>query len=477
MKTLRIGLGSLTLTLAIFLGSLAGLWPAERRLAAQILAFPETAAGAPAAERIARMPSAASDQETERVLASLIKQTGWFSEIKASVHDGVVTFDGRAENRDQLDWLAKTVDRLPNVVAVVNKAESVVVPLGDFSPAWKETKRLTEKATGALPTLLMTLALLVSFIFVGRYMKRGVGFLWKKRISNPFLLSTVSRLTVLPIWILFFYLLLQTAGLSSLATTIIGGTGLLGIIFGLAFKGIAENYLAGLLLASRSPFGKGDLIEIESYLGYVQNLNMRGTTIIDLNGNLILIPNSTVIQSVVQNRSANPHTRASFTIGISYRDSINKAQELIVKAMDEVRGVLKDPAPSVLVETFSASAVVLRVMIWFDIHQTNQPRVTSRAMIHTKEVLLANGISFPDGEREVVFAEPLEVRMLEAKGEGRSVSKERTAENIERASENLAESRKHQPPTADPQGEDLLKLAEVNPLPMNVTKKDLLDRE
>jgi len=230
------------------------------------------------------------------------------------------------------------------------------------------------------------------------------------------------------------------------------------------------------LLATRSPFGRGDLIEVEEYLGYVQNLTMRGTTIIDLDGNLVLIPNSTVIQSVVQNRTANPHTRASFKVGIGYGDSINKAQELIVKAMQEVRGVLKDPAPSVLVDSLGSSAVVLRVLIWFNILETNQPRVTSRAMIHTKEALLANGISIPDSDREVVFTDALKVRMLESKEEVNSAAQERNAGIIEKASMNLEESRKHQPPLADPQGEDLMKLAEKNPLPMNVPKKDLLDR-
>ncbi|RYZ75399.1 MAG: mechanosensitive ion channel, partial [Proteobacteria bacterium] len=290
-----------------------------------------------------------------------------------------------------------------------------------------------------------------------------------RRIKNPFLSHTVARISLWPIWILFFYFILQAAGLSGLATGIIGGTGVLGIVLGLAFKGIAENYLAGLLLAARAPFTKGDLIILDQYKGYVQNLNMRGTTIIDLSGHLILIPNSTVINSIVENQTANPKIRTEFTISITYADSISKAQELLIEAMRTVRGTLPDPSPDVLVESFESSGVTLRIRSWFNVKDTNEPRFRSRTMAVAKETLLANGFTIPSDIKEIVFSDALKVRLLETKEEVASASQEKKDKIIEQAATNLQASQNRPQPTADTQADDLMKLAEDNPLMKSFT--------
>ncbi len=424
--------------------------------------------------KVVKLPTAESDLESLRVLSSIVKQAGWFPDIKLTMQDGMVTIEGQANTKEQLDWLTTTAERLPSVIAIINKAELKTTALTDLSPAANEVRRMVDTAKRAMPNILLAFGLFLVLILLNRFLNRGIHTLWEKRISNPFLLSTVSKLSLLPIWLLFFYLILRTAGLSSLATTIIGGTGMLGLVLGLAFRGIAENYLAGLLLAMRSPFTKGDLIEIGENLGYVQNLSMRGTTIIDLDGNLILIPNSTVIQSVVQNRTANPLTRTSFTVGISYADSISKAQEIIIKSMRDVRGVLHDPEVSVIADSLGASSVNLKVMFWFNIKETNQPRVRSRAMIHIKESLLANGITMPDEGREVVFADTLKVQMLESKEQAKSHEEERKHGIKEQAEVNLQERRNNPEAADETQGKDLMRLAEANPLLTERPKDNLL---
>ncbi len=424
--------------------------------------------------RIQYLPTAETDRETNRILNSLTKQAGWFPKIKVSVADGMVTIEGTTNSKEQLEWLENSAKNLPTVIAVINKAQLSATAFTDLTPALNELRRISDAAKRALPNILLAMALFITFFLFNHFLSRGIRKLWERRISNPFLLVTVSKLTLLPIWLLFFYLILRTAGLSSLATTIIGGTGMLGLILGLAFRGIAENYLAGLLLAMRSPFTKGDLIEIGENLGYVQNLSMRGTTIINLDGNLILIPNSTVIQSVVQNRTANPLTRVSFKIGISYADSISKAQQLILAALPDVRGVLTDPEASVIVENFGSSSVELKVLFWFNIKEINQLRVRSRAMIHIKETLLSNGITIPDEAREVVFADTLKIQMLENKEAVKTTEDERKNQVIEQAAVNLEEKKNHTESPEPTQENDLMRLAEGNQLLTARPKDDLL---
>lgn len=414
--------------------------------------------------KLSEIPTPESDNEIRESLEELIQKAGWFSKIKVDVTNGVVLLSGKAQDADQLRWLASAADRLPSVVAVINKAEVATPSFTDFSPITEELNRLIKISKKALPSILLALSLIAIFILIGRYIQKGLKILWHHAISNPFLLTTVTRITMIPIWVVFFYLVLLTIGLPRLATSILGGTGILGIVFGFAFKGIAENYLSGILLAARSPFTKGDLIEIEDSLGFVQSLNMRGTTIVDYDGNQILIPNTKVIQSVVKNYSANPITRTFFIVGIGYNESISQTQEIIISTLKEVKGLASEPTPKILVDSLGSATVNLKVFFWFDVKQMAELVAKSRAIVRVKEALLLHGISLPDEAREIVFADPLSVKMMEDKPE--EIEKETPKREVDSCISMHEEDE-------DTVGQ-LLGLADKNSLPTNSKEDNLL---
>jgi small conductance mechanosensitive channel len=353
--------------------------------------------------RIRRNPTKTDDIATENVLNSLLKTAGWFPELKLHVHQGLVVIEGRIQNRDHLKWLVETAGRLPSVIAVINKVDIIESPVMDFTPAKKELNRLLESAKKRLPIWGLGAVLFLLFGFAGRLLSRLAKRFWRLHIENAFLVSVVSFVTLIPIYAILLYLTLATLGLSGLASTIIGGTGLLGIVLGFAFKGIAENFLSGMLLAIRSPFSKGDLIVVGKYTGTVQNLNMRGTTIMDLDGNLILIPNALIITSVVQNNTANPKTRYSFYVGIGYSDSLNEAISIIRTALKKIPEILIEPEPLVVAENLTPATVNINIYYWIDSLKFNPFKVKSNAVNEVKCALLEYGITMPDEAREVIL--------------------------------------------------------------------------
>lgn len=419
-----------------------------------------------------RVPTPADDRAAEKLLNNLALQSGWFPELKIKVESGMVSIEGHVKNAEQLAWLAKTADRIPTVVAVINKATVDQPAVTDLTPAWTEFLRLVNKAKRALPLLALTAALLTFFYFISRFIFRAVGSIWGSHIQNPFLLATVTKLSMIPIWMLFFYLALQTAGLSGLATTIIGGTGVLGIVIGFAFKDIAENYLSGLLLAIRSPFTKGDDVSVAGFDGYVQSLNMRGTTILDYDGNLVLIPNSMVITSVIRNRTTSPNTRVMFTIGIGYSDSVSRSQELILQAMNEVPAILKDPAPFTVVSQLTSSTVNLNTYFWLDTTKNSKLKTLSAAIARSKELLLAEGISLPDDAREVVFTDALKIQLLRTGEQVRNEQSERKEAVKRKATSQLGESKAHLADTSATHEEEMRQLgSQVDMLERSDTKQ------
>lgn len=58
---------------------------------------------------------------------------------------------------------------------------------------------------------------------------------------------------------------LHFVGFGGIASSIVAGAGISALIIGFAFKDIAENFLAGILLAVNRPFNMGDIIQTGEY--------------------------------------------------------------------------------------------------------------------------------------------------------------------------------------------------------------------
>jgi small-conductance mechanosensitive channel len=210
------------------------------------------------------------------------------------------------------------------------------------------------------------------------------------------------------------YLVLRIAGLTQLALTVVGGTGLIGLVLGIAFRDITENFLASLFLSLQQPFREGDLIEVANVTGYVQRLTSRTTVLMTLDGNQAQVPNSTVFKSTIRNFTSNPNRRDDFIVGIGYDDSIPLAQEIALQVLAEHPAVLHEPEPLVLVENLGPSTVNLRVYFWLDGTRHSGAKVKSSVIRLVKRAFQDAGIALPDEAREVTFPHGVAVRLIES---------------------------------------------------------------
>jgi small-conductance mechanosensitive channel len=213
------------------------------------------------------------------------------------------------------------------------------------------------------------------------------------------------------VFLLGLYIVLRISGLTRLALTVIGGTGLLGLVLGIAFRDIAENFLASILLSVQAPFRQGDLIEVAGVLGIVRQLNVRTTVLMSLSGHHIQLPNALVYKSTIRNYSANPNRREDFTVGIGYDVPINRAQELALKVLDEHPAVLKSPEPWVLAENLGSATVTLRVYFWLDGSRYSWLKVRSSVVRLVKRSFQDHEITMPDEVREVIFPQGVPIQV------------------------------------------------------------------
>ncbi|NNL67154.1 MAG: mechanosensitive ion channel, partial [Myxococcales bacterium] len=283
------------------------------------------AAEASVPDAVAVDPSA-SDAAITRRLTRILDSTGWFREAEVAVDSGVVFLSGEAESELRRSWAGDLARQTEAVVAVVNRMEVPTRSPWDPALLRAELGGLLFGFQRAVPYLFFAAVIL----FLSALGARLAGSLTRRslrqRIQTVLLLDLVARAVGLVVFLLGFYLVLRVSGLTRLAMTLIGGTGVAALVVGIAFRDIMENFLASLLISLRRPFSVGDVVEISGHTGVVQKVTTRGTLLMSFDGNHIQVPNATVYKSQIVNYTANPKRRMEFVVGIGYDDDLAAAQ-------------------------------------------------------------------------------------------------------------------------------------------------------
>lgn len=355
-----------------------------------------------------------SDEKIQSRLSEIFEATGWFDAPEVKVDRGVVFLSGQADSKKHQDWAESTAIHTADVVAVVNRMKIKQQPLLNFAPAIASMKQLVQETTGLLP--LLAVAAIITFLayYAAFGAASATRWLTQSRIESKLLRQVVGNVVGVLIFIVGIYVALRVSGLTRLATTLLGGTGLVGLALGFAFRDIAENYLASILISLNHPFRVGDLIEVEGVKGFVRKVTTRGTVLNTLEGNQIQMPNSAVYKGTIINYTATPLSRLDFSVGIGFDDSVAEAQEILMDVLNTHGAVEQDPAPVVIVESLGAATVNLRAFYWFDQTKLSPLKVSSSIIRVAKQRLTEAEITMPDEARELVFPNGVPVQMIEA---------------------------------------------------------------
>lgn len=287
-----------------------------------------------------------------------------------------------------------------------------------FREFWSELLEL-------LPNVVSAIAVIIVFTFIGLIVQRIISIRVRKRWSDDLVAQFMSRLIKWIFVAIGFIIGMHFVGFGGVASSIIAGAGVSAIIVGFAFKDIAENFLAGFLLAVNRPFKVGDIIETENWKGPVKKLDLRVTHIRTVDGRDIYIPNAMIVKNVLINYTKDGLLRQEFLLGLDTEADLEAARRLIMDYMVGVPVILKDPKPNMLVHEIGESSIVVKVMFWVDVFGKVDPKeavnvgdtgetVKSRIMREVTSLLLSNGFTLPSVILEHKMyrsGEPLEVKV------------------------------------------------------------------
>lgn len=259
-----------------------------------------------------------------------------------------------------------------------------------------------------LPTLVISLVVLVIFFFVARMGRNAAEKLAATVVDDPSLQNLAGT---------FASVLLTVIGIFAAATIVFPGLragdliavlGLTSVAIGFAFKDIFQNFLAGILLLWQRPFVVGDQVEINDFAGTIEHIDIRSTSIRSYHGQLIVIPNSDVYSSVVTVNTAEDTRRSAFDTGIGYGEDIESGREVIQKAVESCDHVLDEPAPMVLVTGHGDSSVDFRALYWTKSAKRSESLARDQVATAIKYALDDADIEIPYPYRTVEFFDKTE---------------------------------------------------------------------
>lgn len=262
------------------------------------------------------------------------------------------------------------------------------------------------KLEANLPSVLFASIFLIAGFFVANKIKSII----KRKIlptsENALTTIFVSQFVSISIKILCIIIFLRILGFSDLTSNILAGAGILTFIVGFAFKDIGENFLAGILLAFKSPFKINDLIETENIIGYVVDLTIRETRIKTLDGKDVFIPNGQIIKNPLFNYTIDGFLRYEFIIGLDYESNTKEAINLILETVKKIEGVINESKqPIVVIDEFAASTINLKVMFWIDTFKstskTYHSGIKTEVMQQVLQELMKGGFSLPSDIVEI----------------------------------------------------------------------------
>lgn len=261
----------------------------------------------------------------------------------------------------------------------------------------------------------LNLGFVLLFIVVGfliaEFTKRRIKRRIIRRATNAITATFISQIISFALKTIVVLLTLYLLGLNSFTNKILAGAGLLAFVIGFALKDIGENFLAGIILAFKSPFKLDDLIEVNNIVGFVKDINIRETQIKTPDGKDVFLPNSIILKNPMFNYTIDGFLRYEFIVGIAYENNPAAAIMVIFETVNNVESVLKgERKPVVVISELAANTINIRVMFWVDTFQTTRRSVhhsiRSQVMNDVVAALIANGFSLPTSVIELKNYDP-----------------------------------------------------------------------
>jgi small-conductance mechanosensitive channel len=156
----------------------------------------------------------------------------------------------------------------------------------------------------------------------------------RRRTTFGFLLRVVVALVaIIGVW----SVLSIFPATEQVASAFLGSAAVLAVIAGLALSTPLGNLGSGVLLAFTQPVRLGDRITVQDHTGIVDEISLSYTALTTDEGRRIFVPNTTMVSTILVNRSVDdPRRLVTVDVPVRLGSSLGEARQIAMEAASKV---------------------------------------------------------------------------------------------------------------------------------------------
>lgn len=173
-------------------------------------------------------------------------------------------------------------------------------------------------------------------------------------------------LTVLKFVVLAFAAVNALSAVGVNTASLLTSLGIAGLTLGFAARDALSNLISGLLIYWDRPFVIGDLVEVGSSYGQVDRITLRSTRIVTLDGRMLAVPNTEIINTTVASYTNFPHLRIDIPVTVATDEDLDLVRDVLLALVADDPRYMKLPKPVVAVTQLNDYNVRLELRAWLE---------------------------------------------------------------------------------------------------------------
>lgn len=187
---------------------------------------------------------------------------------------------------------------------------------------------------------------------------------------------------------------------------VLGAAGIAGVAIGFASQTSLSNLISGLFIVGERPFEKGDVIEVGTFTGTVEEIGLMALTLRTFDNRSVRIPNETLVKTNVVTVTRYPIRRVDLTVGVGYNEAIDHVMRVLQEVADAHPAVLDEPDAMIVFNGFGESSLNFMIGAWAI--KEDVMKVKNELPLRIKEAFDREGIEMPFPHRVLASGKAME---------------------------------------------------------------------
>ncbi|KAA3602046.1 MAG: mechanosensitive ion channel family protein [Calditrichaeota bacterium] len=223
-------------------------------------------------------------------------------------------------------------------------------------------EQMTAKFVDFFPSLVASFFVILFFVIFWKIIDKLLKVSFKRIDLDTTIQSFIIQITKNVIFLIAIITALSQVGINT--GSILASLGVAGLTIGFAAKDALSNIISGLFIFWDRPFVIGDLIEINGQYGKVEQITMRSTRVSTIDGKMIAIPNTQIVNSMVASYTNFPNLRIDIKFTVDVSENLENIREKLFEIVQDKEIYLAEPAPEIVLNDIKDFNIELIFRVW-----------------------------------------------------------------------------------------------------------------